>query len=51
VQEGDKVFEMTAREVDGDERAQWWQTAIEAYPHYVELQKLTDRKIPVFVLE
>jgi len=50
VQEGDKVFEMTAREVDGDERAQWWQTAIEP-THYVELQKLTDRKIPVFVLE
>jgi deazaflavin-dependent oxidoreductase (nitroreductase family) len=51
VQDGDKVFEMTAREVDGNERAQWWQTAIDAYPHYVELQKLTDRKIPVFVLE
>jgi F420H(2)-dependent quinone reductase len=51
VQDGDKVFELTAREVDGAEREEWWQRAIEAYPHYVELQSLTTRKIPVFVLE
>jgi F420H(2)-dependent quinone reductase len=51
VQDGDKVFELTAREVDGAEREEWWQRAIKAYPHYVELQSLTTRKIPVFVLE
>src|SRR3984885_11191008 len=28
VQDGDKVFEMTAREVHGAERDEWWQTAI-----------------------
>ena len=44
-------FELTAREVDGAEREDWWQRAIEAYPHYVDLQSLTTRKIPVFVLE
>jgi deazaflavin-dependent oxidoreductase (nitroreductase family) len=50
VQDGDKVFELTAREVDGAERDEWWQNAIEAFPHYAELESLTTRKIPVFVL-
>jgi len=45
------VFELTAREVHGAEREEWWQRGIEAYPHYIELQSLTTRKIPVFVLE
>jgi F420H(2)-dependent quinone reductase len=51
VQDGDKVFELTAREVDEAEREEWWQRATGAYPHYVELQSLTIRKIPVLVLE
>jgi deazaflavin-dependent oxidoreductase (nitroreductase family) len=51
VQDGDKVFEMTAREVHGTEHDEWWQTAIDAYPVYIELQKLTERTIPIFVLE
>ena len=51
VQDGDKVFELTAREVDGAEREEWWQRGTEAYPHYIELQSLTTRKIPIFVLE
>jgi deazaflavin-dependent oxidoreductase (nitroreductase family) len=51
VQDGDKVFEMTAREVHGTERDGWWQTAIDAYPTYTELQKRTEREIPIFVLE
>ena len=51
VQDGNKVFELTAREVHGAEREEWWQRGIEAYPHYIELQSLTTRKIPVFVLE
>lgn len=51
VQDGDKVFEMTAREVHGAERDEWWQTATDAYPIYIELQKLTERRIPIFVLE
>jgi deazaflavin-dependent oxidoreductase (nitroreductase family) len=50
VQDGDKVFELTAREVDGAERDEWWQNAIEAFPHYAELESLTTRKILVFVL-
>jgi deazaflavin-dependent oxidoreductase (nitroreductase family) len=50
-QDGDKVFELTAREVHGAERDEWWQRAVGAYPHYTALQALTERIIPVFVLE
>jgi deazaflavin-dependent oxidoreductase (nitroreductase family) len=40
-----------AREVSGQERAQWWERAVEAFPSYAEYQKNTDRQIPVFVLD
>ena len=40
-----------AREVTGDERAQWWERAVAAYPPYAEYQQKTARQIPVFVLE
>ncbi|MFF4413105.1 nitroreductase family deazaflavin-dependent oxidoreductase [Streptosporangium sp. NPDC001559] len=43
--------DMTAREVTGDERAEWWERAVAAYPAYAEYQEKTDRVIPVFVLE
>jgi F420H(2)-dependent quinone reductase len=51
VQDGDKVVEMTAREVIGDERAAWWEVALAAWPAYADYQKKTERLIPVFVLE
>ena len=51
VQDGDKVAELTAREVDGAEREHWWKLAVQAYPPYAEYQEKTDRLIPVFVLE
>ena len=51
VQDGPKTWEMTAREVTGDERAAWWERAVAAYPPYTEYQEKTDRVIPVFVLE
>ena len=40
---------MTVREVTGDEKAQWWERAVAAYPPYAEYQEKTDRQIPVFV--
>ncbi|OOC54892.1 MULTISPECIES: nitroreductase family deazaflavin-dependent oxidoreductase [Nocardiopsis] len=43
--------DMTAREVTGEEKALWWERAVEAFPDYAEYQKKTDREIPVFVLE
>lgn len=51
VQDGDKVVSLTARELDGDEREQWWRLAVEAFPPYGEYQTKTARQIPVFVLE
>jgi deazaflavin-dependent oxidoreductase (nitroreductase family) len=42
--------EYDSREVFGQEKAEWWERAVEAYPDYAEYQKKTDREIPVFVL-
>ncbi|GHJ42489.1 nitroreductase family deazaflavin-dependent oxidoreductase [Streptomyces sp. TS71-3] len=51
LQDGPVRQDMTAREVTGDERAQWWARAVEAYPDYADYQTKTDRQIPVFVVE
>jgi deazaflavin-dependent oxidoreductase (nitroreductase family) len=51
LQDGPVQREMIAREVSGDERAQWWERAVAAYPPYAEYQEKTTRQIPVFVLE
>jgi deazaflavin-dependent oxidoreductase (nitroreductase family) len=51
VQDGDRVWDGVAREVEGEEYAQWWERAVAAYPDYADYQERTDRKIPVFVVE
>ncbi|BDH06168.1 MULTISPECIES: nitroreductase family deazaflavin-dependent oxidoreductase [Streptomyces] len=51
LQDGPDKREMRAREVEGDEKAKWWERAVAAYPPYAEYQEKTDREIPVFVLE
>jgi deazaflavin-dependent oxidoreductase (nitroreductase family) len=51
LQDGPRRQEMIAREVTGEERAQWWKRAVAAYPPYAEYQERTTREIPVFVLE
>lgn len=51
VQDGPVRREMTAREVTGEEKAVWWERAVAAYPPYADYQEMTDREIPVFVLE
>ncbi|MFF9391672.1 nitroreductase family deazaflavin-dependent oxidoreductase [Streptomyces griseoluteus] len=51
LQDGPQKREMRAREVNGDEKARWWERAVAAFPPYAEYQKKTDREIPVFVLE
>jgi F420H(2)-dependent quinone reductase len=51
VQDGPQTFEMTAREITGDERAAWWERSVAAFPPYAEYQQKTDRLIPVFILE
>lgn len=50
LQDGPVKRDMVAREVTGDEKAKWWQIAVEAYPPYADYQTKTDREIPVFVL-
>ena len=50
LQDGDVSKEYEAREVTGDEKAVWWERAVEAWPDYAEYQTKTDRQIPVFVL-
>ncbi|GAA1258054.1 nitroreductase family deazaflavin-dependent oxidoreductase [Streptomyces javensis] len=51
LQDGPLRQDMTAREVTGEEKARWWERAVEAYPDYADYQTKTDRQIPVFVLE
>jgi deazaflavin-dependent oxidoreductase (nitroreductase family) len=41
----------TAREVFDDEKAVWWDRAVETWPDYANYQTKTSRQIPVFVLE
>ena len=43
--------DMVAREVTGDEQAEWWERAVAAWPDYANYQEKTERVIPVFVLE
>ena len=49
LQDGPAVTDMTVRQVEGDERADWWERAVAAYPPYAEYQAATNRTIPVFV--
>ncbi|MFI6018121.1 nitroreductase family deazaflavin-dependent oxidoreductase [Streptomyces sp. NPDC051287] len=51
LQDGPARQDMTAREITGAEKDEWWDRAVAAYPPYADYQKKTDREIPVFVLE
>jgi F420H(2)-dependent quinone reductase len=51
LQDGPVKKSYRARLVEGDERAEWWQFAVETWPTYGEYQKRTEREIPVFLLE
>ena len=51
VQDGPHKQDMRAREVSGEERAQWWERAVAVWPDYDSYQQNTDREIPVFLLE
>jgi deazaflavin-dependent oxidoreductase (nitroreductase family) len=51
LRDGTSVQVMTAREVTGAEKAQWWTRCVAAFPDYADYQRKTDREIPVFVLE
>jgi F420H(2)-dependent quinone reductase len=49
IQDGPEPFPVAVRELAGDERAQWWERAVAAYPPYAEYQDKTERTIPVFL--
>jgi len=51
LQDGPTKQDMVAREVHGEERAQWWERSVAAFPPYAEYQTKTDRQIPVLVVE
>ena len=50
LQDGTSSGDYEAREVFGEEKATWWERAVEAWPDYADYQRKTDRDIPVFVL-
>jgi len=50
VQDGPEPWDGVAREVTGEEKAQWWERAVAVFPDYADYQKKTDREIPVFKL-
>jgi deazaflavin-dependent oxidoreductase (nitroreductase family) len=49
VQDGPEPFPVRVREITGDERDQWWERSVAAYPDYAEYQRNTERVIPVFI--
>jgi deazaflavin-dependent oxidoreductase (nitroreductase family) len=49
LQDGPEPFDVVVRPVSGEERALWWDRAVEAYPPYAEYQLKTEREIPVLV--
>lgn len=49
LQDGPQPMDVEIREVTGEERAEWWRRAVEAYPPYAEYQERTAREIPVIV--
>ena len=51
LQDGAVKRDYLARELSGDERAEWWARALEVWPDYDSYQTKTDRLIAVFLLE
>lgn len=49
IQDGPEPFPVVVREVDGVERARWWERAVAAFPPYADYQEKTERTIPVLV--
>lgn len=51
IQVGPKVHKVVARIAAGEERARLWEAACTMFSNYSRYQTLTDREIPVVVLE
>jgi deazaflavin-dependent oxidoreductase (nitroreductase family) len=51
LQDGAVKRDYVAHEATGDEKALWWERAVETWPDYAGYQRRTKRQIPVFVLQ
>jgi deazaflavin-dependent oxidoreductase (nitroreductase family) len=51
LQDGAVKRDYIARELEGDERAEWWERALEVWPDYASYQERTERLIAVLLLE
>jgi deazaflavin-dependent oxidoreductase (nitroreductase family) len=51
IQDGVTRRDMSARELAGDEREDWWRRAVDAYPAYADYQRSTGRIIPILLCE
>jgi F420H(2)-dependent quinone reductase len=51
LQDGPVKKTYRARVLEGEERAEWWQYAVETWSTYASYQERTEREIPVFLLE
>lgn len=49
VQDGPAPVAMTVRELEGDERALWWERSVAVFPTYADYQRKTERTIPVLL--
>ncbi|CAN5411591.1 nitroreductase family deazaflavin-dependent oxidoreductase [soil metagenome] len=50
LQDGPEAKTYRARIAEGEERADWWERAVAAYPPYAEYQEKNDLPLPVFLL-
>lgn len=51
LQDGAVKRDYIARLLDGEEKQQWWERAVDAFPNYEHYRAKTKRDIPVFLLE
>ena len=51
IQDGPEPFDAVVREIEGVERAIWWDRSVAAFPPYSDYAKKTDRVIPVFIAQ
>jgi F420H(2)-dependent quinone reductase len=51
LQDGADRRDYTVHVAEGEERATWWERAVQVWPDYADYQTRTDREIPVFVAE
>jgi F420H(2)-dependent quinone reductase len=49
LQDGPEPFDVTVRQLSGDEYEQWWERAVAVFPPYAEYKNKTERQIPVFL--